>query len=128
MARIDLSLIVRRYCAVAVAAISWYALVTSGQEWTRFHGPNGTGISEAKGIPTNIGDACMAWKVELPGTGHSSPVLWGDKLFVTCTGDRAGGISVLCLNAKDGKQEWERDFDLTPFTRHKFNSFASSTP
>ena len=98
------------------------------QEWTRFRGPNGTGISHTKGIPTKITEADINWKVELPGTGHSSPVLWGERIFLTSTGDKAGGISVFCLSAKDGRLLWQRDFALTPFPRHKFNSFASSTP
>src|SRR6266404_5295302 len=98
------------------------------QEWTRFRGPNGTGISPAKTIPTRITDADINWKIELPGTGHSSPVLWGERLFLTATGDKSGGLSVLCFNARDGRQLWRRDFSLTPFSHHKFNSFASSTP
>jgi len=98
------------------------------QEWSRFRGPNGTGISHAKTIPTKITDADIHWKLELPGIGHSSPVLWGERVFVTTTGDKAGGISVLCLSAKEGKRIWKRDFSLAPFKRHEFNSFASSTP
>ena len=80
------------------------------QEWTRFRGPNGSGISHAKTVPTKISDADLNWKVELPGTGHSSPVLWGERVFLTCTGDKSGGFSVLCLNVKDGKTIWKRDF------------------
>jgi outer membrane protein assembly factor BamB len=120
----------RRACVsgvLAVAALT-QAVGLQAQEWTRFRGPNGTGISDAKGIPTDIGESCLSWKVELPGSGHSSPVIWGDKVFVTCTGDKSGGISLLCLNAKDGKTEWKRDFALAPFSKHKFNSFASATP
>jgi outer membrane protein assembly factor BamB len=98
------------------------------QEWPRFRGPNGTGISRSKGIPAKITDANIKWKVELPGTGHSSPVLWGERIFLTTTGDKSGGISVLCLNAKNGSVLWRRDFSLDPFPRHKFNSYASSTP
>ena len=100
----------------------------SAQEWTRFHGPNGTGISHAKTVPTRITDADINWKIELPGTGHSSPVLWGEKLFITTTGDKAGGFSVLCINARDGKQIWRKDFPLEAFRRHNYNSFASATP
>jgi len=100
----------------------------AAQEWARFRGPNGTGVSHAKGIPTKITDADINWKIELPGSGHSSPVLWGEKIFLTTTGDKSGGISVICLNAKDGAKLWQHDFALTPFARHKFNSFASSTP
>jgi hypothetical protein len=98
------------------------------QEWTRFHGPNGTGIGHLKDFPSKITESAVNWKMELPGSGHSSPVLWGEKIFLTCTGDRAGGVSVLCLSAKDGKLEWKQDFALTPFPRHQYNSFASSTP
>src|SRR5437879_3283880 len=96
-------------------------LTTAAQEWTRFRGPNGAGISPAKTIPTKISAGDINWKIELPGTGHSSPVLWGDRIFLTSTGDKAGGISVLCLDANDGKMRWRRDFSLTPFARHQFN-------
>jgi len=114
--------------ALAVLALAGFALEAPAQEWTRFRGPNGTGISHAKTIPTNLTTADINWKVELPGVGHSSPVLWGDRIFLTSTGDNAGGLNVLCLNAADGKLLWQRDFPLTPFSKHKFNSFASATP
>ena len=113
---------------LAIVLLHVCQIYSSAQEWTRFRGPNGTGISHAKTIPTKITDADVRWKVELPGTGHSSPVLWGDRIFLTATGDKAGGISVLCLSARDGKLAWKRDFALTPFPRHQFNSFASATP
>lgn len=109
------------------AALAFHA-ATFGQEWTRFRGPNGSGISHEKSIPTQISEAQLQWKVELPGVGHSSPVLWGEKIFLTTTGDDRGGISVLCIDARAGRSIWKKDFSLTPFQRHKFNSFASSTP
>src|SRR5688572_14398099 len=110
------------------AALAISTLTTPAQEWTRFRGPSGTGISHAKAIPTKITDAHINWRVELPGTGHSSPVLWGERIFLTSTGDKSGGISVHCVSAKDGRLLWNREFSLTPFSRHKFNSYASSTP
>lgn len=113
---------------LAIALFATRECTTSAQEWTRFRGPNGTGIAPGKSIPTIIKDESIRWKIELPGTGHSSPVLWGDRLFVTTTGDKAGGISVLCFNGNTGKQLWQTDFPLKPFARHEFNSFASSTP
>src|SRR5262245_13316673 len=98
------------------------------QEWTRFRGPNGTGISQTKGIPTEIGEKNLTWKTALTGDGHSSPVLWGERVFVTCTGNKAGGFYVVSLNAKDGRQVWKHDFPLSPFQKHQFNSLASATP
>jgi outer membrane protein assembly factor BamB len=111
--------------AVALTAC---ALTAVAQEWTRFRGPNGAGVSQAKTIPTKITDLDINWKIDLPGTGHSSPVLWGERIFLTSTGDKSGGISVLCLGADDGRLLWRRDFSLTPFPRHAFNSYAASTP
>src|SRR3954470_23229526 len=90
----------------ALGALVFSGFSAEAQEWTRFRGPNGTGISEAKTIPTEISTADINWKVELPGIGHSSPVLWGDRIFLTTTGDSAGGLTVLCLAAADGKQLW----------------------
>src|SRR2546426_8356605 len=114
--------------ALAAASLIVCAFTITAQDWARFRGPNGTGISQAKGLPTKISDGDLNWKVELPGTGHSSPVLWGERIFLTTTGDKSGGISVLCLDAKDGLVVWRRDFSLSPFPRHEFNSYASSTP
>jgi outer membrane protein assembly factor BamB len=116
------------HTALAVICLSIFETHSNAQEWARFRGPNGSGISHAKTIPTKIADTDLNWKIQLPGSGVSSPVLWGERVFVTCTGDKAGGISVLCLSAKEGKTLWKRDFPLTPFPRHTFNSFASSTP
>ena len=120
--------IVRPARIVGSVLLIVFALNLPAQEWTRFRGPNGTGIGHAQNVPSKITDGDVNWKIELPGSGHSSPVLWGGRVFVTCTGDKSGGLSVLCVSANDGKVEWKRDFPLTPFTRHQFNSYASSTP
>src|SRR5256885_1121638 len=73
------SLVFCLFCSISFLAIS-----ANAQEWTRFRGPNGSGISHAKTIPTEIGESNLTWKAELPGVGHSSPVLWGERVFVTC--------------------------------------------
>ncbi|HUU92983.1 MAG TPA: serine/threonine protein kinase, partial [Phycisphaerae bacterium] len=51
--------------------------------WPRFRGPNGQGIGQAEAIPVTWTEKDYNWKVELPGGGHSSPVIWGEKVFVT---------------------------------------------
>jgi outer membrane protein assembly factor BamB len=115
----------RASIAVALTACAYRC---DAQEWTRFRGPNGAGISHAKTIPTQVTESNINWKVALPGSGHSSPVLWGERVFLTSTGDKAGGISVHCLDATGGRVLWTREFALSPFARHQLNSFASSTP
>src|SRR5579863_3878187 len=68
------------FAGAMIFAVSTSAMA---QEWTRFRGPNGSGISETS-FPPHFDEKDFAWKIDLPGTGHSSPVVWGDKVFLTC--------------------------------------------
>ncbi len=99
-----------------------------GQEWTRFRGPNGSGISEAKTVPVKWAADDYNWIAELPGRGHSSPVVWGDKLFVTSCDDESATRYLLCINTKSGAVDWQREFKFASYKKHKNNSYASSTP
>jgi outer membrane protein assembly factor BamB len=114
------------YCSALL--LLGLTLPSPGQEWTRFRGPNGTGISDAKTIPTKWTDQDINWKVSLPGIGHSSPVVWGDRIFLTGTEAVPNKISVLALKTNDGSVLWRKDFPYQPFDKHEFNSFASPTP
>jgi len=71
-----------RKLLMLAAAIN-LAASAEAQDWTRFRGPNGQGQSDAPTIPITWTENDYNWKVELPGIGHSSPVVWGDKVFVT---------------------------------------------
>ena len=112
---------------LATLAILW-ASVSQGQEWTRFRGPNGQGISSAKTIPVKWTEEDYNWKVELPGGGHSSPVLWGDKLFVTSGDQQTGNSVIFALNVSDGKILWQKEYSLSKYRPNKLNSFATATP
>ena len=116
----------------SVAVLGCFAVLlaapAAGQEWTRFRGSNGAGIGAAAAIPPAWSDKDYAWKVDLPGTGHSSPVLWGDRVFVTATVKESAKRIVLCLKAADGSVAWKHEYDSRPFRQHVDNSFASSTP
>jgi outer membrane protein assembly factor BamB len=98
------------------------------QEWTRFRGPNGSGVGRAANLPIEWKESDFNWRVPLPGIGHSSPVLWGERLFVTSADEETGRRHVLCLDAASGQTLWSRSFDSTKDRKHELNSFASSTP
>ncbi len=100
----------------------------SAQEWTRFRGPNGTGISQAKTIPTVWTEKDINWRIALPGAGHSSPVLWGDRVFLTTADETNGQLIVLGVGAADGRLFWQKPFPFARFRKHNFNTFASSSP
>jgi hypothetical protein len=59
----------------------------SAENWPRFRGPNGSGISQQKGLPITWSQGDIAWKTKLPGIGHSSPCIWDDHVFVTAAQD-----------------------------------------
>lgn len=99
-----------------------------GQEWTRFRGPNGSGVSPATTVPSRWTEKDFTWKVELPGVGHSSPVVWGQRLFVTSGEEKTGKRLLLCLDARDGRRLWVRSVDGPLHRKHQDNSFATATP
>ncbi len=117
---------VSRYCLV-VLLLGHFVAVLPAQEWTRFRGPNGDGVSQATTVPAQWDDDDYNWIAELPGEGHSSPVIWGNKVFVTSAAADAGKRYVLCLDTVSGKILWKHAFDFTPGKKNKHNSYASST-
>jgi outer membrane protein assembly factor BamB len=98
------------------------------QEWTRFRGPNGSGVSPATTIPVQWSEKDYRWRVEFPGVGHSSPVVWGDRVFVTSAKADGGALIVRALRAGDGQTLWSREFPVAAYPKNKFNSYASGTP
>jgi outer membrane protein assembly factor BamB len=104
------------------------AQCAAAQEWTRFRGPNGSGLSPKTTLPVRWTEKDYHWKVELPGVGHSSPVLWGERVFVTCGEEQTGKRIVVCLRALDGQRLWTREFTGEKHGKHQDNSFASATP
>ncbi len=101
------------------------AVEASAQEWSRFRGPNGTGISATKTVPVRWTEADYNWKVALPGGGHSSPVLWGNRIFLQVA--EARDVVVVCLDEKDGRVLWKKAYPHGEYALHKFSSFASGT-
>ncbi len=116
-------------CGLSAALLALFIVGNVGlaQEWTRFRGPNGSGESKAD-IPAKWTAANINWKVALPGKGHCSPILWGNKIFLTSVDAAANQRIVFCLDAADGKVIWRKDFNFANYHIHDQNSFATSTP
>ncbi len=96
--------------------------------WPRFRGVNGTGISQATTVPVRWTDKDYNWIAKLPGVGHSSPVVWGQRVFVTCADPETARRSVLCLDTVSGRIVWRRDYALKTSPKHRDNSDATATP
>ncbi|MCI0462078.1 MAG: PQQ-binding-like beta-propeller repeat protein [Gemmataceae bacterium] len=138
---------------LALVAVS--ALVATGgsdtTDWPQFRGPHSDGLGEGKTLPDRWSTTeNVVWKVEIPGWGWSSPVIWGDRIFLTSAvtdkplpkpvvGGYPGGQirpdevhrwMVYCLDRETGKLLWEREAHRgkPPQPRHPRNSYASETP
>jgi outer membrane protein assembly factor BamB len=123
--------LVRRFVAVlltAAAAVLTGPAPSDAQEWTRFRGPNGTGQSDATTIPTEWTEKDYNWKVDLPGVGHGSPVVWGDRLFVGSADPTNGTKMLYAVRTADGHVLWRKEYPATIHSKHALNSFSSSTP
>jgi outer membrane protein assembly factor BamB len=121
----------RQAASVAIVVLVAAAFCTQtavAQNWSRFRGENGSGISEQKGIPTTWSPGDYAWNIELPGLGHAAPVIWDDKLFVTTAVDEGALRYLYCLNADTGEEIWSRLVGMNKSHKHNKSSWASSTP
>jgi len=102
--------------------------LTAAADWPRFRGPNGSGISDATTVPTQWTDTDYNWNVPLPGVGHASPVVVGERIYITCGDTESAERHVVCLNTADGKIRWQRTYPSTTYFQHHDNNYATSTP
>ena len=100
----------------------------SAENWPRYRGADGLGVTAEKGIPASWSQGDYEWVTELPGEGHSSPVVWDQDLFVTSATDEGKSRQLHCLDATTGKIKWSRTSEFQSNPKHAKNSFASSTP
>lgn len=107
---------------------SFCATVASSENWTRFRGPNGSGISEELRFPAQWTESNITWDINLPGPGHSSPVIWNGVVYITAANVANATRSLLAVQLSDGTTLWKKDYPLEDFHLHPLNSHATSTP
>ena len=104
--------------------------IANAEDWTRFRGPNGQGISSETNLPvTWSADDNVAWKTSIPGKGWSSPIVFKDQIFLTTATEEGVSCRIICVNRKTGKIAWNTEVHRQktgPMRRQ--NSFASPTP
>jgi outer membrane protein assembly factor BamB len=140
-----------------IAIASWLAFSLAGTvfaetiNWPQFRGANSDGLADGSTLPESWSTTeNVVWKTEIPGWGWSSPVVWGDKIFVTSAvserdreklviGGYPGGQvkptemhrwMTYCLDFDTGKIVWEREAHkgVPPEERHPRNSYANASP
>jgi outer membrane protein assembly factor BamB len=105
-------------------------LPARAEDWPMWRGPHNDGHSTETNIPLRWSSTDnVAWKVAIPGKGHSSPVVFGDRIFLTTCIEPEQRRVLICLDRRDGHTLWQRDVLIHPLERkHSLNNFASATP
>ncbi|MBX3276506.1 MAG: PQQ-binding-like beta-propeller repeat protein [Acidobacteria bacterium] len=139
--------------SVLLAIVLFAPAAPAPNHWPQFRGPGSLGVADDPALPDKWSTTeNVAWKTPIPGMGWSSPIVWGDRIFLT-TVVSAGEVEtpkkglyfggerqnipqaehrwmVYCLDFKSGRVLWEREVHrgAPPSTRHLKNSYASETP
>jgi hypothetical protein len=104
------------------------APLSANDSWPRFRGWDGNGISSATNVPIRWSEADVRWKAPLPGKGHSSPVIWKERVFVTSGDVTNADRYIICLVSADGRTLWRKKYGSRTFTQNRENSFGSASP
>jgi outer membrane protein assembly factor BamB len=101
-------------------------------QWPRFRGPSGQGDANEKALPTLWDKAGrnIVWRTKVPGSGNSSPIIWGEHIFLTSSNEKGTERFVHCFDRADGRLRWTRQAPVRtpePAVRDK-NGYASATP
>jgi outer membrane protein assembly factor BamB len=108
------------------------AVVGKAENWPGWRGPRGDGTSLERDVPTTWNGQTgehVKWRCPLPGRGHSSPVVWEDRIFLTSCVEEKSQRLLMCVDRNSGKLMWQRMVFESPLEKkHLLNSFASGTP
>lgn len=115
--------------ALTALALAAAAGAAAAEEWPCWRGPRGDGTSSETHVPVRWGrQENIAWKAPIPGKGHSSPIVWGERIYLTTCEEKKGQRLLLVLDT-GGRMLWQRVVLTAKLERkHRLNSYASSTP
>ena len=115
----------------SLIALHFSTLASAQDDWSRWRGPSGNGIAVADQQPPTSwsADQNVVWKVPVPGRGHSSPIVVGDKIFLATADEEQQTQSVVCFERQTGQQQWQTELNQGGFDRkiHSKNTHASGT-
>lgn len=120
-----------RFCFLFILCAFFSGNIQSqDQNWTHFRGSNLDGISATKNIPLKWDASSTKWKTEIHGKGYSSPVIWGNQIWVTTASEDGKDLSALCLDFKTGRVIYDIKIfsPETVISKHSVNTYASPTP
>ena len=100
------------------------------EHWPEFRGPTGDGHAAPADLPVAINEDVVRWKTPIHGKGWSSPVVWGDRIWLTTATEDGTQMSVICVDRTNGKIIHDKVLlrNDSPAFCHAMNSYATPTP
>jgi outer membrane protein assembly factor BamB len=113
------------FAFLPLTAAAWAQTTT---DWPQFRGPNSTGIADRSNPPTEFGPAkALAWKTPVP-EGHSSPCIWGNRIFLTAVDKPERKLEVIALDRSNGRIVWRQSVTASELEQpHAISNPASTT-
>ena len=113
-----------------LSSIVLTASLACAENWPSWRGPRGDGTSLEKDVPTRWSSTeNVVWKTAVPGEGHSSPVVWNNRVFLTTALPEKLERLLLCFDRATGAALWQQTVLVAPLEpKHGENSYASATP
>ena len=120
-----------RFLSFFIFLLAINSLTSSeAQNWPCWRGPEGDGTSKEYSLPIRWDSVTnIVWKIPVPGTGYSSPIIWKERLFIVTAIPETHEKILICYDCKHGDLVWQKTVLKTPFEKkHDNNSYASGTP
>jgi hypothetical protein len=117
------------YQILLIVVLFFSLNLVRAENWPGWRGPRGDGTCIEQDVPANWDPVGAIWKTELPGKGHASPIVWGDRVFTVTAFSETKERVLLCLDGNTREILWQQTVVQGPLEKlHKENSYASSTP
>lgn len=118
----------RAFWLVVVALTGLLPAARGETNWPRWRGPDQNGHSAETDLPVTWAADNIVWKTALPGVGQSSPIIWGDRIFLTSELGNGQERLVFCVDRKSGQILWKQSaWKGTPERSHAMNGWASAS-
>ena len=120
-----------RIFLVGVAGAALLVSSALAENWPAWRGPTGQGVSTESGLPLEWSQTKnVRWKTPLPGPGNSTPIVWGDKVFINqASGPKGQRRELMCFARRTGKTLWKKGVTYREEeTTHKTNPQCSGSP
>ncbi|HKY04146.1 MAG TPA: PQQ-binding-like beta-propeller repeat protein [Blastocatellia bacterium] len=116
--------------AIAACSLILLTIATRADNWPQWRGPRSQGVSTETRLPVTWSSTeSVRWKTALPGPGHSSPITWGNRIFLTAYKREGNKLLTLAIDKATGKIVWEREVVARQIEQlHPTNAPASPTP